>query len=416
MNIVVAIPYAPWPVTRGTDRLILNLLDGLAARHNVALVTIALSRDGVRRLGEIEKSNVTVRAILAPHRRSIVHRIYHKVRNVCAAILTGVPAAVSYAAFDSYLELIADTASEIDADIVLASYWHLYRLPAYVKDSKLVLVTHDLDFVVNPGRLKTMKGLARRRAAKGLQAQERIERKAYENYDTILTVTASDAEVLRRQPFAAGRLVFPLPLALDLSSFNPGDFERKRNRILFMGMLQSDFNRDALQYFINDVFPSVLEKNPQVKLEVVGYGADEQMREMAGTNVSFAGGVDDVRPFIGGCSLMVLPLRFCGGVRIRMMEAAAMGTPVVGTPLSVAGLGLRPGEDYLEAESPGKMADAIVGLLENGKEARRVGDNARKWAEKNIAMDNYPARLDDMFEMVKSSNSTNRLSEADTGE
>jgi glycosyltransferase involved in cell wall biosynthesis len=83
-----------------------------------------------------------------------------------------------------------------------------------------------------------------------------------------------------------------------------------------------------------------------------------------------------------------------------MMEAAAMGTPVVGTPISVEGLELSAGQDYLEAEAPGQMADAIVKLLGDGDEARRIGNNARLWAERNISMENYPTRLDAMLEKI----------------
>jgi len=400
MRIIVALPYASWPVTKGTDRLILNLLDGLAVNHDVTLVAMALSRGDLERLREIEKPRVAVRAILAPHRRDIFHRLYHKNMNVAKAIFAGVPAQVGYAAPTAFLRLIADTAKERKADLVLASYWHLYRLPGLLKDSKLALVTHDLDFLVNPARLDAMSGVSRFFAARRLKALERIERKAYEAYDTILTVTPSDAEALARQPIAAGKAVYALPLALDLAEFNPAAYERERNRILFMGTFYSDFNRDALRFFASEVLPVVRSKNPEARLEVVGHGVDASLRVAAGPGVSFAGGVEDIRPYLGTCSVMVLPLRFCGGVRIRMMEAAAMGTPVVSTRVGVAGMGLEAGKDYLEGRTGAEIALAILHLLRDGGEARRIGALARRWAEKNISMESYPARLDALFEKI----------------
>ncbi|NIO29816.1 MAG: glycosyltransferase [Candidatus Latescibacteria bacterium] len=403
MKIIVAIPYAPWPVTRGTDRLILNLLDGLADNHDVVLVTAALSKGELERLREIEKPRIGVRAILAPHRQSAFHRIYYKVRNISTALFAGVPAQVGYAAPKRFLQLVADTAKEEKADLILASYWHLYRLPDYIEHSKLVLITHDLDFIVNPGRLQAMSGFARFWAAIRLKTLERIEKMAYERYETILTVTPSDADVLGRLPATAGLTVYPLPLALDLSSFNSGAFERERNRILFIGMFYSDFNRDALRFFMKEVFPIVLAKNPAAHFEVVGHGVDKSLRAAAGVNVAFVGGVEDIRPYIGKCSVMVLPLRFCGGVRIRMMEAAAMGTPVVSTSIGVSGMGLKASRDYLEAESTNEMAEAIVKLLEDSDEARRIGNNARLWAEENISMESYPARLDTMLKKITAS-------------
>jgi glycosyltransferase involved in cell wall biosynthesis len=400
MRIIVAIPYAPWPVTKGTDRLILNLLDGLAANHEVTLVTVALNRGDLERLREIEKPRIEVRAILAPHRRSIFHRIYYKKMNILKAVFAGVPAQVSYAAPGEFVRLIVDTAKERKADLVLASYWHLYRLPELVKETKLALVTHDLDFLVNPARLHAMSGVSRFFAAGRLKALERIERKAYGRFETILALTPSDAEALARHPAAAGKAIYPLPLALDLGAFDPAAYERGRNRILFMGALYSDFNRDALRFFASEVFPVVRSRNPEARLEVVGYGADEALRAAAGPGVSFVGGVEDVRPYLGACSVMVLPLRFCGGVRIRMMEAAAMGTPVVSTPIGVAGMGLRAGNEYIEAQTGAEIALAVLHMLRDRGEACRVGALARRWAEKNISLEGYPARLDALFEKI----------------
>lgn len=398
MRIIVTVPYTPWPVRRGTDRLILNLLEGLSRRHEVVLVTMTLEKWELERLREIEKPRISVRAMLAPNRQSTLHRIYYKARNIAAFLFAGVPAQVSYAAPKRFLRLIADAAKEKNADLILASYWHLYRLPDLVQDTALVLVTHDLDYLVNSGRVQEAEnGLDRLLISLRSRMLERIEKLAYSKYDKILTVTQSDAEVLGKHPLAEGKAVYPLPLAMDLDEFEPAAYERERNTILFTGMFLSDFNRDALRFFTDEVFPLVRRKKPGVRLELVGHGLDDGQRRRAGAGVAVIGGVDDIRPYLGRCSLMVLPLRFCGGVRIRMMEAAAMGTPVVSTHAGVAGMGLEAGSDYVEAESAGEMAEAIVGLLEDGDEARRIGSNARLWAENNISMDDYAERLDEIL-------------------
>jgi glycosyltransferase involved in cell wall biosynthesis len=307
---------------------------------------------------------------------------------------------VNYAAPRQLLRLISDAAREEKADLILASYWSLYRLPDRIENVELVLITHDLDFVVNAGRIAAARGLARFAARLRARMNERIERKAYARYGTILTVTPSDADVLRSRPVAANKAVDPLPLAMDLSAFNPAAFERERGRILLLGMFHADFNRDALQFFLGEVFPLVLAKSPEARLEVVGHGVDDRLRASAGRNVDFIGGVDDIRPHLGRCSVMVLPLRFGGGVRIRMMEAAAMATPVVSTSIGVAGMGLSPGNEYVEARSAPEMAEAVLRLLANGDAARRLGAAARLWAEKNISMESYPARLEDLLKRL----------------
>jgi glycosyltransferase involved in cell wall biosynthesis len=70
------------------------------------------------------------------------------------------------------------------------------------------------------------------------------------------------------------------------------------------------------------------------------------------------------------------------------------------TPVGVAGMGLEAGREYLEAEDPRGMADAIARLLGDPDEAARLGLGARAWAERNISMKTYPDRLDALLEAI----------------
>jgi glycosyltransferase involved in cell wall biosynthesis len=399
MKIVVTVPYTPWPVTRGTGRLIVNLLRGLSRRHEVTLVTMTLSAEELGRVSELEDRGVRVRPMLAPHRRGLTGRILRKIRYTALESITGMPREISYSAPREFLELVADTASEESADLVLASYWQMYRLPDLVKDSELALVTHDLDYIVNRERLR-LAGAGRRRERRNACLIERWEIEAYKRFDTILAVTEADAEALRSEPFGEGKRILTLPLALDLSVFRPGAFERERGRILLLGSFHSDFNRDALSYFITEVFPAVRRDFPGAVLEVVGTGADEKLIKRGGPGIEYLGVVEDIVPRLGGCSLMVLPLRFGGGVRIRMMEAAAMGTPVVSTPAGAAGMGMCAGREYIEAAGADEIAAAVVSLLGDPDSAAHLGRAAREWAEANISMEDYSDRLDRILRSI----------------
>jgi glycosyltransferase involved in cell wall biosynthesis len=229
---------------------------------------------------------------------------------------------------------------------------------------------------------------------------ERIELAAYRAFDTILTVTAADARALAAHPAAANRRILPLPLAIDLSAFSPPTVLREPDTILLMGTFRSDFNADALRHFVGEIMPLVLEMRPGARLIVVGHGVPEGIRTSAPRAVEFVGGVEDVVPYLARCAVMVLPMRFCGGVRIRMMEAAAAGTPVVSTGIGVAGMELVAGREYLEADGPGPFAEAVARILGDPAEGLRLGENARRWAGQHISMQTYPDRLDRMLERI----------------
>lgn len=405
MKILLALSHPPYPVRRGNHRLIMNLIDGLSKRHEVVLVTMTLRKGDRSALREIEGTNVAVRSIPAPNRRSRAHRLFYKIRNTLLALVRGIPPEVSYAAPKAFHDLICRTAAEEKVDLILASYWHLYELPKRCRGVRLSLITHDIDFLIHKERLQRIPNRwARRWVGMGACMRERIERKAYRSYDLILALTERDADVLRELCGGAETVIMTLPLAIDLDLYCCDDFGREKDRILFLGAFDADFNRDAFLCFVREVFPVVLESRPSARLLVVGFGVDHALRSASPPQVQFMGGVSDIRPFLGRCTCMVLPLRFGGGVRIRMMEAAAIGTPVVSTPVGVRGMGLVRGRDYLEGSSPGEMAAAILRLLEDDALAIEIGENARRWAADTISMSSYPDRLDTfLHELLRSS-------------
>ncbi len=410
MKILIASSYSPYPVSRGNHRLIMNLIRGLSVRHQVVLVTMTLKPGEEASLRQIETPEISVKSIMAPNRRSPAHRVFHKMRNLVLCGARAIPMQVLYAAPIEFLNLICDTARSERVDLVVALYWHLYDLPRRLTGIMNAVATQDLDFMTHRERIKYIPG-AVRRIFSGIDArmQERIEKEAYRRYESILTVTDRDTEILKDVLGESEKVICTLPLAIDLERYQPDSFEREPDRIVFLGAFDADFNRDALRYFIDEVFPIILERRSTAHLEVVGLGVDRRIRARAGSHVRFVGRVDDVRPHLGQCSLMVLPLRFGGGVRIRMIEAASMGTPVVSTPVGVAGMGLISGRDYVEASSTMEMAQAVVDVLENSTRARHIGEHAREWAEKRFGMDTYPDRLDDLIGTLARRRSKSRM-------
>jgi len=401
LRILLAISYSPLPVTRGIDRYIVNLVSGLSRYHEVMVVTMALNQSDRKALKRMESENVEVKAIRAPHRKSFLNRIFLKVKNILLSLLTWTPMETLYASPVEYLEECVRTAGDWKADVILANYWHLYRIHGMAPDVEKVLVTLDIDYKVHRGRISAgNKGLRGLLLRMDISMKKRVELKAYRSFEKILTVTESDAEELRKLPGFKDKDIAALPTAIDMGKYGKNEFTRQRDRILFMGSFDSDFNRDALEYFISRIFPAILRRRPDAILELVGTGLEGDGLEAPGSNISVMGRVDDVLPYLGRCSVMVLPLRFAGGLRIRMLEAASMGTPVVSTAAGVKGLGLIEGREYLKASDPDRFAEAVVRILEDEKLGVRIGTNAREWAERNISMKTYPERLSAVLERI----------------
>jgi len=401
MNVLLVTASCPFPVRRGRDRLIENLIAGLTPRNHVTLVTMTLGAEEERAVAALANPRLTVRTMRAPHKRSLFHRALQKGINGSRLLGALMPMQVSYARPAAFVAHAKEVAADMRPDVVFAIYWHLFDLPLHIKSFPVALITCDVDFLVHAERIRRG-GMRFGAPIARIEAElsARIEKRAYATYDTVIALTGEDARAIARASGKKDEDIMTLPLALDLDFFKPPETDRERNTVLLSGALDADFNRDALRFFTEEVFPLLRAARPEVRCEVVGHGLSASLERQLPAGMAYLGGVDDVRPTLGRCACMVLPLRFGGGVRIRMLEAAAMGTPVVSTPLGVAGMGLVRNEAYLEASSARDMADAVLRLLADAELRRRVGGAARRWAVANIWMEDYPARLDELLARV----------------
>jgi glycosyltransferase involved in cell wall biosynthesis len=143
--------------------------------------------------------------------------------------------------------------------------------------------------------------------------------------------------------------------------------------LVFVGSLTYEPNVDALERFVADVLPAVRRAVPDAVLRIVGQGREPRVERLAAApGVVLVGEVPAVSPELARAAAAVVPLRFGGGTRIKILEALAHGVPVVSTTAGAEGLGLRNGEHALIADTPDELAAACVRLLVDRAEGERL--------------------------------------------
>jgi glycosyltransferase involved in cell wall biosynthesis len=118
-------------------------------------------------------------------------------------------------------------------------------------------------------------------------------------------------------------------------------------------------------YFLSEIFPLVRARVPQTRLRVTGRTQGVDLARLPLDGVELTGYVDDVRPVVAGSMAAVTPLRLGGGTRLKILEAMALGVPVVSTPKGVEGLDVQPGEHLLLGRTPAEFAEAVVRVLQD---------------------------------------------------
>ena len=204
------------------------------------------------------------------------------------------------------------------------------------------------------------------------------ERHAWRSFDGCTVPSALDQQVLLRDVPRARTAV--IPNAVDLDFFQPREEAPAPDTILFLGAHNYFPNADGLRYFLSECLPILKRTVPAVKLRVVGHTPSE-FQSFASETVQMVGFVDDVRVEFARAAVVIVPLRVGSGTRLKILEAMAMGKPVVSTRLGAEGLEVVPDRDLLLADDPAAFAAAIARVLADGNLGRALGVAGRRLVE-----------------------------------
>jgi len=376
LRILLLSPWMPWPPHDGGRIRVLNTLRYLSQRHRVTLVAPsrnARDAEAVSELGHLCEEVATAelpgstwavagRALRgALQRRPLIQSVHYgrslaeQVRRLTATDGYDI-VQVEFSWFAPYLQAIHDSSR-----------------------ARTVLTMHNVESL---------------RFARELSAETSVTRRLALTWDRRFagdweqrTVTAVDAVAVvsgaeRRwvEQVAPGALITVAPNGVDTDHFRPVASPRNRS-LVFTGAMDYPPNVDAVLWFCREVWPIVRRRDPALRLEVVGRTPDARVRALNGeAGVRVTGEVSDVRIHLAQSSVVVVPLRAGAGTRLKILEAMAMGCPVVSTTLGAEGLDVEDGSDILLADTPAAFAGAIESLLRSPATASRLGDAGRRLA------------------------------------
>jgi glycosyltransferase involved in cell wall biosynthesis len=231
---------------------------------------------------------------------------------------------------------------------------------------------------------------------------QQFERRVLQEMDATVVVSHDDAALLRND-FGV-KQVHVVDNGVDLSFFCPSEAQRQPNRLLFLGSLDWRPNLDALDQFLTHVFPPLRRTRPTVECAVVGRNPSAALKERIEgiPGVSLHANVADVRPFLAESALMVVPLRIGGGSRLKILEALAMGLPVVSTRVGAEGLCVSDGRHLTLCDGIDDMAGAVLSCLRQPGAALARAAEGRRLVCERYGWDALADRLEEIWwEMVQ---------------
>jgi glycosyltransferase involved in cell wall biosynthesis len=361
-RILLVKPVLPYPPDQGTRVVSSAIIEALAGEYDVTVLARVLDEREVAHARELEKHCARVVTVFPRNRRSLAARVGYRAAYLLRSLITGRSLKSLYDCPGALVRAARGLARE-RFDLVILEYWQLYPLLHVFRGHRTVLLTHDIDLVVNAQRALLERSLpAKLRALRRWRSERRDEIRAYRNARNIWALTARDAQAAAS--LSGGHAsASVMPFGLRESQFAKTVRARDSREVLFLGAMGAAFNRDALDYFAREIHP-LLAPIDGIRFTVVG-GALPPSLEFFGAlqHVEVVGHARDVSPFLDRCACMVVPLRFGGGLRIRILEALAAGVPVVASPVAIEGMRLDPGRHLLVASTPGDYRVHIDRIL-----------------------------------------------------
>jgi glycosyltransferase involved in cell wall biosynthesis len=270
-------------------------------------------------------------------------------------------------------------------DVVVFDFPHSAVLAPSVIGTPSVLFTHNVEAEIFRRHAEVSTGALAALWYGQLRKMSEFEREALRRFDTVVAVSERDAQAFSRDYGVTGAQVIGTGVDLDYFAYAIPD---SSERIVFSGSMDWLANRDAIAFFMDEIWPLVVKEVPAAGMTVVGRDPPTALVRRAaagGHNWHFTGYVDDVRPYIRAASAYVIPLRVGGGTRLKVYEAMAMGCPIVSTSVGIEGLPVVAGRHYLSADGPAEFAAAIIALLRDGQLRARFSTAARRFVEDNCS-------------------------------
>jgi glycosyltransferase involved in cell wall biosynthesis len=214
---------------------------------------------------------------------------------------------------------------------------------------------------------------------------EAYERKICRTAKHVIAVSDIDASRMR-QMFQIDS-VTSVPTGVDVEYFAPRGAATPMSDIVFCGSMDWLPNVDAVVYFLAEVLPLIRAKLPGATFTIAGRSPDDRvLKAVQGlTGVCVTGKVDDMRPYLWGSKISIVPIRIGGGTRLKIYECMAAGVPVVSSTVGAEGLRYEDGKDIVLADDPGAFAAACVRLLSDDSARGAIAHNALERTQKEFS-------------------------------
>jgi polysaccharide biosynthesis protein PslH len=396
LSVMVVDEELPYPTNSGKRLRTLNLLRRLTDQFKITYLAYrnqepVESSAAQAHLKSLGISSIVVPRTLPPKSGAMFYG------RLLGNLASSLPYSVSSHTSSAMTRAIAQVEQQQPPDL-----WHCEWTPylqslAPMTKRPIVAVAHNVESQIWQRYMENETQFAKRwYIHHQWQKFRRYETWAFKRANRTVFVSDPD-ERLARESFGAQRTSV-VENGVDTDYFRPTFADRDPrdlHRLLIMGSLDWRPNIDGINQFVEGVFPRLRATDPRFTLTVVGRNPDASWAKQLGqrSGVTVCANVPDVRPYIATAGALVVPLRIGGGSRLKILEAAASGLPVISTMIGAEGLDLLPDQHYVAATDINYLEQAIHSAARDPSRLTRLAHAAHHFVTQQYSWDSLSQKL-----------------------
>ncbi len=373
MNILQLAPKVPFPLDEGGRISIYNTTKQLALSGAKVYFAALSENPKNENLGDLYRwcKDISV----------IKHKKHYGLVSIARSLFLKIPLNIAKFQSPAVLQALTQFGRKHKIDLIHVDYLHMAQYGLALKNilsKPAVLREHDLE-------IKMMQRFAEVETRPHLKFVARVQAKTFRRYqpeicaqfDKCIMVSADDERDLRQLAPRVKTTV--IPIGVDTHYFRPHRERAGPSTICYLGSLDWFANVQGIRWFAKDVLPLVAKEHGTVKLLIYGSSPGRSVSELAdGKRIFVMGFIEDAREAFRSATVFIAPEAVGSGLRIKILEAMAMGKPVVATSVSCEGIAVKHGRDILVADKPADFAREVSLLLSSERLRRSVSTNARR--------------------------------------
>lgn len=392
MRILFLSRWFPIPVNNGSKLRIYNLLRGLAEHHDVTLLSFTDQPDA---------------SSDSPEMRSLCSDVYvvpwrefdPNSRRARGGILSLTPRFLLDTYSPQMATLIQNAVSLNKYDLVIASQLSMAAYSSYFHD--IPAIFDEIELGIFYGKItNTNNSFQRFRHLLTWFKLRKYLSRILDFYCAGTVVSEKEHLLLLRYFPEHGEKISIIPNCINFDDYQGLDVQSISAQLIFTGSFRFNANFEAMSWFVREVFPKILEQMPEVQLVITGDHANLHLPPVP--NITLTGYVDNIKSLVSSSRISLAPLLTGGGTRLKILEAMALGTPVVATSKGAEGLDVIPGEHLLIADTPDEFLDCVSALLKDDGLYKKLSVNGKLFVKENYNWNSIMPRFLCLVERIGS--------------